>query len=107
MEMDPKSFATESSSGERLLKEKVATILVMALVTFLGGVLPYRFLSRLQQNSSSGSRRRWQIFISLCSCFSGGVFIAACFLDLIPETEELFTKVSEAQSKIIIFNCQF
>ena len=107
METHSKSFATGSSSGERLLKEKVATILVMTLVTFLGGVLPFKFLSRLQQNSSSGSRRRWQIVISLCSCFSGGVFIAACFLDLIPETEELFTKVSKAPSKIIVFNCPF
>ena len=103
MEMDTRthlnSLEMESSSGERLLKEKVATILVMTLVTFLGGVLPFKFLSRLQHNSTSGSRRRWQILINLCSCFSGGVFIAACFLDLIPETEELFTKVSWCQVK--------
>ena len=98
METHSNSLATGSTSDERLLKEKVATILVMTLVTFLGGVLPFKFLSRLQQNSSSGSRRRWKIVISLCSCFSGGVFIAACFLDLIPETEELFSKVSSKKN---------
>lgn len=88
------------NSGESLIREKIATILVMSLLTFLGGVLPFKFLSRLQQNQSPGSRRRWQIFISLCSCFSGGVFIAACFLDLIPETEELFVEIlSEIEAK--------
>ena len=108
-ETNTRSFGAGSSSelGERLLKEKVATILLMTLVTFLGGVLPFKFLSRLQQNSSSRSRRRWKIVINLCSCFSGGVFIAACFLDLIPETEELFTEVSKAPSKMIVFNCPF
>ena len=81
------------SSNESLLKEKTITILAMAVVTFLGGVLPLKAFSKLRHNSHQGSRRRWEVFISLCSCFSGGVFIAACFLDLIPETEELFDEV--------------
>lgn len=85
------------SSNESLLKEKTITILVMALVTFLGGVLPLKAFSKLRHNSHQGSRRRWEVFISLCSCFSGGVFIAACFLDLIPETEELFDEVRTAE----------
>lgn len=81
------------SGNERLLKEKTITILAMAVVTFLGGVLPLKAFSKLRHNSHQGSRRRWEVFISLCSCFSGGVFIAACFLDLIPETEELFDEI--------------
>ena len=83
----------DMNTSSRLLKEKIATILVMACVTFLGGIIPFKFLSKLRDNTHRGSRRRWEIFISLCSCFSGGVFIAACFLDLIPETEELFDEV--------------
>ena len=31
--------------------------------------------------------------ISLLSCFSGGVFIGACFLDLIPDVDEIFQQV--------------
>ena len=31
--------------------------------------------------------------ISFSSCFAGGVFIAACLLDLLPDVEESFEKV--------------
>ena len=31
--------------------------------------------------------------ISFSSCFAGGVFIAACLLDLMPDVEESFSKV--------------
>ena len=33
--------------------------------------------------------------ISFSSCFAGGVFIAACLLDLMPDVEESFSKVLE------------
>ena len=39
------------------------------------------------------TKPRWQTIISLLSCFSGGVFIGACFLDLIPGVEQLFQQV--------------
>ena len=38
--------------------------------------------------------------ISLLSCFSGGVFMGACFLDLIPDVDEIFQQVFR-------FNCMF
>jgi len=79
-------------ASNSLLREKIATIFVMAFITFLGGVLPFKFFSILKSTEPS-SRRKWETFISLCSCYSGGVFIAACFLDLIPETEELFNEI--------------
>ena len=36
---------------------------------------------------------RWRSVISFSSCFSGGVFMGACLLDLIPDVEEIFKKV--------------
>ena len=36
---------------------------------------------------------RWRLVISFSSCFAGGVFIAACLLDLLPDVEESFEKV--------------
>ena len=38
--------------------------------------------------------KRWRAVISFSSCFSGGVFMGACLLDLIPDVEEIFKKVS-------------
>jgi hypothetical protein len=36
---------------------------------------------------------RWQLMISFSSCFAGGVFIAACLLDLLPDVEEKIDQV--------------
>ena len=36
---------------------------------------------------------RWQVVISFCSCFAGGIFIGALLLDLLPEVQEIFEKV--------------
>jgi hypothetical protein len=37
---------------------------------------------------------RWKLIISFSSCFAGGVFIAACLLDLLPDVEEKIDQVS-------------
>ena len=39
---------------------------------------------------------RWETLISLLSCFSGGVFIGACFLDLIPDVDGIFQQVFQS-----------
>lgn len=81
--------------GERLYTEKMVTLFAMMVITFLCGMLPLKLFSQLRQNSDLSSRTRWETFISLCSCFSGGVFIAACFLDLIPDVEEKILEVTD------------
>ena len=39
------------------------------------------------------TKPRWKTLISILSCFSGGVFIGACFLDLVPGVEQIFQQV--------------
>ena len=80
--------------GVGLVTEKVITLLAMAAITFLFGMLPYKLLGQLRHNRDSGSRARWQTIVSFSSCFSGGVFIAACLLDLLPDIEEKIEEVS-------------
>ena len=63
------------------------TLLLMAATTLLCGLLPYRLLGRGRQGAGT-------TLVSLASCFSGGVFIAACLLDLLPETEEKIQEVA-------------
>ena len=46
---------------------------------------------------SPGHRRKF--LISLASCFSGGVFLAALFLDLWPDTHEAWEKVLDEYQK--------
>ena len=79
--------------GESLYTEKMITLMAMAVVTFLCGMLPLKLFTQLRHNSDPASRTWWKSFISLCSCFSGGVFIAACLLDLLPDVEEKISEV--------------
>ena len=68
---------------------QVLTLLLMAATTLLCGLLPYRLLGRGRQGAGT-------TLVSLASCFSGGVFIAACLLDLLPETEEKIQEVAHS-----------
>merc|ERR1719347_2379125 len=76
-----------------LVTEKVITLATMAVATFLFGMLPLKLFSQLRNNPDVTSRIRWRLVISFSSCFAGGVFIAACLLDLMPDVEESFSKV--------------
>jgi len=76
-----------------LVTEKVITLFSMAVATFLFGMLPLKLFSQLRNNPDVSSRIRWRLVISFSSCFAGGVFIAACLLDLMPDVEESFTEV--------------
>ena len=81
--------------GVSLVTEKVITLLAMTVITFLFGMLPLKLFSQLRHNDDPVSRNRWRTFISFCSCFSGGVFIAACLLDLLPDVEEQIEQVND------------
>merc|ERR1719402_473454 len=67
----------------------------MALVTFLFGMMPIKLFSAVRNNTDETWKQRWKTIISFASCFAGGVFIAACLLDLFPEVQEQITSVLE------------
>ncbi|CAJ0954963.1 unnamed protein product, partial [Mesorhabditis belari] len=61
--------------------------LAMFITTAVAGFLPIKILRMLtkKDGSQSQSGARW---LSLLSCFSGGVFMATCFLDIMPHINE-------------------
>lgn len=79
--------------GVNLFTEKIIVMISMAVVTFLFGMIPIKLFSTLRNNTDSVSRQRWKTIISFASCFAGGVFIAACLLDLFPEVQEQINSV--------------
>lgn len=93
MYVDPSKVEKLGLLGVSLMTEKVITLLAMTAITFLFGMLPLKLFSQLRHNDDLGSRTRWRTLISFCSCFSGGVFIAACLLDLLPDVEEKIEEV--------------
>lgn len=86
------STTTTPAPGVSLLADKLITLFAMAAITFLFGMLPLKLFAQLR-STDVVSRIRWRMIISFCSCFAGGVFIAACLLDLLPDVEENFAKV--------------
>jgi len=81
--------------GASLKNEKILVAPAMAVVTLLCGMLPLKIFSHAR--GSGSSRTGWQTFISLCQCFSGGVFLAAGMLDLLRDVVE---KVDEVLDQV-------
>ena len=89
------NFSNTNSSflGVSLMTEKIITLVAMTAITFLFGMLPVKPISKVKHNQNDQSRTRWRTIISFCSCFSGGVFVAACLLDMLPELQEKVDEV--------------
>ena len=66
--------------------EKLILAIVMFLVTALCSLIPFAPFSVFRHELNSR-------FNTIASCFSGGVFIAVCFLDMMPDIEEIFETI--------------
>lgn len=71
--------------------EKIIILVGMFVATITASLLPLTLVS------SSGHSRK--LMLSLCSCFSGGVFLSALFLDLMPDTKEAWDSVLDEYQK--------
>ena len=71
---------------------KLILVGIMFFVTLLTGLAPIRLLKFLRRKAALAETSRKQRFVSLflcmLTCFSGGVFLATCFLHLLPELNE-------------------
>ena len=76
-----------------LVVEKVIILFAMAAITFIAGMVPLKLFSELRKNNDLRTRSVLRTVICICSCFSGGIFLSACLLDLLPEVEEKFEEV--------------
>jgi len=93
--MDPSTTPVSSDMKATLLYEKLVVMFTMLVVTFLFGMFPLKLFSSVRDNTDVTSRIRWKLVLSFASCFAGGVFIAACLLDLLPDVEENIQEVLE------------
>lgn len=95
-DMDASSQNIRKNASEfSLVDTKICGLVGMAVSTIIFAMLPLIFVSKLRNNNDPTSKSRWTTMISLLSCFSGGVFMGACFLDLIPDVDEIFQQVLE------------
>ncbi|XP_068108548.1 zinc transporter ZIP1 [Hyperolius riggenbachi] len=78
------------------LEVKLGSLVTLLLLTFVGGLMPLFLFRRQASADILGSRRR---LLSLISCFAGGVFLATCLLDLLPD---YLSGINDALSKLNI-----
>ena len=95
------SNQTTDKELKKLESEKLIILLGMFVVTLCFGILPIRilFLSRPSTQGNEDTTQaqihrhkhntRWKTIIGFANCFSGGVFVAACLLDLFPGRRSL------------------
>ena len=74
--------------------EKIILLCTMLMSTLIFALLPFKLLEKTRQNS------KWKNVVSLASCFSGGVFIGACILDLFPDVHEAMNRVLDEIEKV-------
>uniref|UniRef100_A0A9J2PIW6 Uncharacterized protein n=1 Tax=Ascaris lumbricoides TaxID=6252 RepID=A0A9J2PIW6_ASCLU len=72
---------------------------LMVAITFLCGMLPLKLLKFLRKSAASAAtsskQRNVSLVLCLLTCFSGGVFLATCFLHLFPELKEHLSMMEE------------
>ncbi|KPP69788.1 hypothetical protein Z043_111430 [Scleropages formosus] len=66
---------------EFLLRVKVGALLGLLFLTLLFGFIP----ARVKWFRTTSGTENHRIVLSFISCFAGGVFLGACFLDVIPD----------------------
>ncbi|XP_029932650.1 zinc transporter ZIP1 isoform X2 [Myripristis murdjan] len=82
-----------------LLQVKIGALVGLLLLTLLFGFIP----ARLKWFRNSGGTESHRTVLSLISCFAGGVFLAACLLDIIPDYLSDINAELEAQGLEISF----
>uniref|UniRef100_A0A1I7U5W1 Zinc transporter ZIP3 n=2 Tax=Caenorhabditis tropicalis TaxID=1561998 RepID=A0A1I7U5W1_9PELO len=78
---------------------KLILMLTMFASTVIVGLSPLKVLHKLRHEAataqSSSKHKHVSLVLCLLTCFSGGVFLATCFLHLFPELRENIVKLDE------------
>jgi len=67
---------------------------LLAVVSTLLGFIPY-VLIRYTKSSITSSSKKYQIFLTILSCFGGGVLFSTAMIHVLPEVRERSLNVSE------------
>ncbi|CAI4233020.1 unnamed protein product [Auanema sp. JU1783] len=74
--------------------------IAMFLTTAIAGFIPIKLLRVLDKKDNKGKSAKW---LSMLSCFSGGVFMGTCFLDIIPHINENYERFIHDSGAVVEF----
>ncbi|XP_033636865.1 zinc transporter ZIP3-like [Asterias rubens] len=92
MTMDP-----SHSSNMKLLLLQLTCMIAVFLITLAGALLPLKVI-KTNKSIPLSRRLRSEKILSFSNCLAGGVFLATCFLGLLPSAREKFQEVFEARN---------
>ncbi|XP_076035925.1 zinc transporter ZIP1-like isoform X2 [Oratosquilla oratoria] len=67
---------------------KGVVLVVMFVITFICSMFPLCFVRHIRHTHETSRRLKYQSWLSLMSCFAGGVFMGTCIMDLFPDVQE-------------------
>ncbi|XP_072027866.1 LOW QUALITY PROTEIN: zinc transporter ZIP3-like [Amphiura filiformis] len=79
--------------SEHILVLKIVCIIIVFSVTLLGALLPYKIFGDVKKPKSRSRQHKSERILSFSNCLAGGVFLATCFLGLIPAARKKFESV--------------
>uniref|UniRef100_A0A914X3M8 Solute carrier family 39 member 1 n=1 Tax=Plectus sambesii TaxID=2011161 RepID=A0A914X3M8_9BILA len=82
---------------------KAVLLVTLFILTFLASVLPFALKRAALQTEPARRRRCFVTAFSMLSCFGGGVFLATCLLDLLPDSIESIEDGKQKMSLKISF----
>ncbi|VDK87303.1 unnamed protein product [Onchocerca ochengi] len=77
-----------------ILEIKIVMLAMMGIFALLFGLLPIKIYKciKLQQTIKSSKEELATRLLSILSCFSGGVLLGVCLLDLLPTANDLYLR---------------
>jgi hypothetical protein len=84
----PNTTTTDPSKDHRADGLKAILLIGMLLLTFIFGIIPFTIRRIALHGTPDNRRRHYALIFTLLSCYGGGVFLATCLLDLLPDAIE-------------------
>ncbi|XP_037083498.1 zinc transporter ZIP1-like [Pollicipes pollicipes] len=81
---------------------KIVVIVVLLFLPLCFTLLPLKLISYVEHADGSRKQRLYRM-LSLLNCFSGGVFLGACLLDLFPDVNSLMGSIMDRIGSTVTF----
>lgn len=74
---------------------KISLLFTLLVATFICTILPLGLRAYILRDHTRRRKRRMRNVISLLNCFTAGVFLGTCLLDLLPDVQEEVEKMKK------------
>lgn len=88
-------FQSEAGKMDRSQALKIVVLFTLLVATFICTILPLGLRAYILRDHTRQRKRRMRNVISLLNCFTAGVFLGTCLLDLLPDVDKAVREMQE------------